>query len=68
MSTSTDNWQKSSFSGNAANCIYVALDGKRRVRMRESDEPEVVLATAPATFGGFIRAVKAGAFDRLTAG
>ncbi|WP_262702886.1 MULTISPECIES: DUF397 domain-containing protein [Streptomyces] len=68
MSTSTDNWQKSSFSGNAANCVYVALDGKRRVRMRESDEPELILATTPATFGVFIRAVKAGDLDRLSAG
>ncbi|WNE98507.1 DUF397 domain-containing protein [Streptomyces luomodiensis] len=64
----TYNWQKSSFSGNAGNCVYVATGEHHTVRLRESDEPEVVLATTPATFGGFIRAVKAGAFDRLTAG
>lgn len=67
MSTSTDNWQKSSFSGNAANCVCVALDGDSKVRMRESDAPGTTLATTPATFGVFIRAVKAGTLDRLTA-
>ncbi|MEU1792065.1 DUF397 domain-containing protein [Streptomyces sparsogenes] len=65
MSTSTDNWQKSSYSGNAANCVYVAAYGDGRVKMRESDAPNAILITRPATFGVFIRAIKAGTLDRL---
>ncbi|KAK1181623.1 DUF397 domain-containing protein [Streptomyces sp. NBS 14/10] len=65
MSTSTHTWQKSSYSGNAANCVYVANDHDGGVRMRESDAPNATLTTRPATFGLFIRAVKAGALDRL---
>ncbi|WP_413102990.1 DUF397 domain-containing protein [Streptomyces sp. Inha503] len=64
----TDNWRKSSYSPNAGNCVYVATGDNHTVRLRESDEPELILATTPATFGVFIRAVKAGAFDRLTTG
>ncbi|MER7787534.1 DUF397 domain-containing protein [Streptomyces sp. NPDC097640] len=63
---STYNWRKSSYSGNAGNCVYVALDSDGRVKMQESDGPNATLAASPATFGVFIRAVKAGALDRLT--
>jgi hypothetical protein len=35
--------------------------------MRESDAPNATLTTRPATLGVFIRAVKAGALDRLVA-
>ncbi|WP_413801029.1 DUF397 domain-containing protein [Streptomyces iranensis] len=68
MSTSTGNWQKASFSGNAANCVYVATGDNRTVRLRESDAPDTTLTATPAAFGVFIRAVKAGALDRLTVG
>ncbi|MGO4418979.1 DUF397 domain-containing protein [Streptomyces sp. MCAF7] len=64
---STDNWRKSSYSPNAGNCVYVSAGDNHTVRLRESDEPDVILATRPATLGLFIRAVKAGAFDRLAA-
>ncbi|MGY0058940.1 DUF397 domain-containing protein [Streptomyces sp. LZ34] len=63
----TYNWRKSSYSPNAANCVYVALDSDGRVKMRESDGPNATLAATPATFGVFIRAVKADAFDQLAA-
>jgi CYTH domain-containing protein len=63
---STDNWRKSSYSPNAANCVYVATGDNHTVRLRESDAPGVTLAATSATFGVFIRAVKAGEFDRLT--
>lgn len=64
---SIENWRKSSYSPNAGNCVYVATGDHHTVRLRESDAPDTTLATTPATFGGFIRAVKAGALDRLTA-
>jgi len=58
------NWQKSSFSDGAGpNCVEVATapDG---IRMRESDEPDAVIHTSPATLRAFIRAAKAGRLDR----
>ncbi|MDX3226009.1 DUF397 domain-containing protein [Streptomyces sp. ME19-01-6] len=64
---STYIWRKSSYSGNAGNCVYVANDHDGTVKMRESDGPNATLAASPATFGVFIRAVKAGAFDQLAA-
>jgi len=58
-------WQKSSYSQQGANCLYVAAPAAHTVKLRESDEPEVILTTTPATLGTFIRAAKAGAFDGL---
>ncbi|MGW2326341.1 DUF397 domain-containing protein [Streptomyces sp. NPDC001700] len=64
----TYNWRKSSYSPNAANCVYVRGDRDGTLRLRESDVPDTVLATRPAAFGAFIRAAKAGAFDHLGRG
>ncbi|MEU5022898.1 DUF397 domain-containing protein [Streptomyces milbemycinicus] len=64
---STDNWRKSSYSPNAANCVYVSAGDNHTVRLRESDAPDAILTAKPATFGAFIRAVKADAFGRLAA-
>ncbi|WP_055548427.1 DUF397 domain-containing protein [Streptomyces sp. NBRC 110028] len=61
----TYTWQKSSYSGNAGNCVYVRTDRDGTLHLRESDAPDTILATAPATFGAFIRAAKAGALDHL---
>lgn len=62
---SPNTWRKSSYSGNAANCIYVRGNRDGTLHLRESDVPEVTLAAAPTTFGAFIRAAKAGKFDSL---
>jgi hypothetical protein len=40
-------WQKSSFSEDQANCIYVATASDGTIRIRESDDPRAVLTTAP---------------------
>lgn len=61
-------WRKSSFSGHGEeeNCIQLALpDGK--VRLRESDLPDGIVVLTPDQLGSFIRAIKAGALDHLTA-
>ncbi|RNF84680.1 DUF397 domain-containing protein [Streptomyces botrytidirepellens] len=58
-------WRKSSYSGNAANCVYVRNDRDGTLRLRESDAPDTVLATNRTTFDTFIRAAKAGKLDRL---
>ncbi|MGW2326340.1 DUF397 domain-containing protein [Streptomyces sp. NPDC001700] len=61
----TYTWQKSSYSGNAGNCVYVRNDRDGTLQLRESDAPDTILATRPTTFGTFIRAAKAGRFDSL---
>ncbi|MFD7506865.1 DUF397 domain-containing protein [Streptomyces sp. NPDC059850] len=63
---SPNTWRKSSYSGNAANCVYVRNDRTGTLQLRESDAPNTILATRSTTFGAFIRAAKAGHFDRLT--
>ncbi|WP_380282069.1 DUF397 domain-containing protein [Kitasatospora purpeofusca] len=58
-------WQKSSFSGDAANCIYLAAAPDGAIKIRESDEPDVVVTTTPDSLRAFIGGVKAGDFDHL---
>ncbi|MFD7507032.1 DUF397 domain-containing protein [Streptomyces sp. NPDC059850] len=61
-------WQKSSYSQEGSACVYVAAPAPHTIALRESDEPDVILTTTPATLATFIRAAKAGAFDGLTHG
>ncbi len=59
-------WQKSSFSGNGdgTECLELAtVDGL--IRIRESEDPDVVVTTTPAKLRAFILGVKAGEFDHL---
>lgn len=59
-------WRKSSFSsGDAANCVELAADPTGTPHLRESDDPEAVIATTPAALREFLRAAKAGEFDRM---
>ncbi|WP_438485703.1 DUF397 domain-containing protein [Streptomyces sp. S186] len=58
-------WQKSSYSGEGANCIYVAAPDKDTIKLRESDDPDVVVTTTPANLKAFILGIKAGEFDHL---
>lgn len=60
-------WRKSSYSGDAANnCVEVARAADAAVLLRESDEPQTVIATTPAALRALARAVKAGRFDHLS--
>ncbi|EFL22627.1 conserved hypothetical protein [Streptomyces himastatinicus ATCC 53653] len=63
---SNHDWQKSSYCAQGANCVYVAAPAPHTIALRESDEPDIILTTTPATLGTFIRAAKAGAFDGFT--
>ncbi|MEV6125287.1 DUF397 domain-containing protein [Streptomyces violaceusniger] len=59
-------WRKSSFStGDSANCVELAADSVGTPHLRESDDPEVVISTNPAALRAFLRAAKAGEFDRI---
>ncbi|MFI0820621.1 DUF397 domain-containing protein [Streptomyces sp. NPDC021098] len=59
-------WRGSSYCAQASNCVYVAAPAPHTIALRESEEPDVILTTTPATLGTFIRAAKAGAFDGLS--
>jgi hypothetical protein len=60
------NWQKSSFcgGGDGAECIEVARVVES-IQLRESDNPEAVITTAPTRLKAFIIGIKSGEFDRL---
>ncbi|MGW3565873.1 DUF397 domain-containing protein [Streptomyces sp. NPDC000941] len=58
-------WQKSSYSHEGSNCLYLAAPTTDAIKLRESDDPGITLTTTPATLGVFIRAAKAGQFDHL---
>jgi hypothetical protein len=58
------NWQKSSYSDRAANCLNVAITNTGTIHIRESDRPEVILTTTPAHLAALLRRIKAGGLDR----
>jgi hypothetical protein len=51
-------WQKSSYSAEAANCVYVAATSAETVHLCESDEPDVILTTDLNRLRGLIRSLK----------
>ncbi|UUU23911.1 DUF397 domain-containing protein [Streptomyces sp. DSM 40750] len=57
-------WCKSSFSEMGDNCLEIAsCNGD--VLMRESDEPDIAIATTSERFHLFLSSLKVGAFGRL---
>lgn len=48
-------WQKSSFSGGPqAECLYLAPTPDGTIRLRESDTPDIILATTRETLAGLL--------------
>ncbi|MFJ9028657.1 DUF397 domain-containing protein [Streptomyces sp. NPDC102274] len=62
---STYDWQKSSYSANAGNCVNVAAADDGTIKIQESDEPDTVVTTTPEKLRAFILGVKAGEFDHF---
>ncbi|MET9483394.1 DUF397 domain-containing protein [Streptomyces sp. NPDC006638] len=58
-------WQKSSFSGEAANCLHIAAADDGTVKLHESDDPDTIVTTTPEKLRAFILGVKAGEFDHF---
>ncbi|MET7933990.1 DUF397 domain-containing protein [Streptomyces sp. NPDC005322] len=59
-------WRKASYSDqNESNCVELA-QSDAAILLRESDEPQNVIATTPAALRAFARAVKAGRFDHVS--
>ncbi|WP_031073546.1 DUF397 domain-containing protein [Streptomyces sp. NRRL WC-3742] len=55
-------WQKSTFSEAASNCVEVrALEGA--IELRESDEGDVIVHTTRLKFADLLQAAKVGEFD-----
>ncbi|MFF1676056.1 DUF397 domain-containing protein [Streptomyces sp. NPDC058256] len=54
----TTHWQKSTFSGDSSNCVYVAAPAPGTLHLRESDEPDIILATTPDILRSLIRTLK----------
>ncbi|MDX3232624.1 DUF397 domain-containing protein [Streptomyces sp. ME19-01-6] len=58
-------WRKSSFSeGGAVNCLEVATGPTGTPHLRESDDPNTVIATTPTALRALLRTIKTGALDR----
>ncbi|WP_307805727.1 DUF397 domain-containing protein [Streptomyces chrestomyceticus] len=64
----TYQWQKSSYSNAGANCLYVATASDGSLRMRESDEPEVVLSIAREGLAAFVTVIKESGVERIAKG
>ncbi|MFE4397085.1 MULTISPECIES: DUF397 domain-containing protein [Streptomycetaceae] len=58
------NWQKSSFSGDRADCVEIASAGDL-VYIRESDDPTTIVTTTPTKLAAWLHSAKAGEFDHL---
>ncbi|KOV12295.1 hypothetical protein ADK60_31690 [Streptomyces sp. XY431] len=55
-------WQKSSYSGSNDDCVEFRSAGAL-VELRESDDGDVILHTAPATIAALLLAIKGGELD-----
>ena len=52
-------WQKSSYSGGPeGNCLYVATAPDKTIRLRESDTPRTIIATAPEGLAALLHHIK----------
>ncbi|MFG2383447.1 DUF397 domain-containing protein [Streptomyces avermitilis] len=54
-------WQKSTYSAQGANCVYVAAAPTGTIHLRESDDPHVILNASAISLRSLILAVKASA-------
>ncbi|MFI6626279.1 DUF397 domain-containing protein [Streptomyces sp. NPDC050528] len=51
-------WQKSTYSPDASNCVYVAQGPAGAIRLRESDTPDTILTTTTDGLRRLIDALK----------
>lgn len=59
-------WQKSTYSGDGSNCVYIAATSSGTIHLRESDAPEVILITTRPRLGALIRTLKTQPSPRVT--
>ncbi|MCT2594057.1 DUF397 domain-containing protein [Streptomyces sp. N2-109] len=65
MNTLAHAWQKSSYSGDSSNCVFVAARDRHTLMLRESDEPDTILATTRPALAALLTSVKAGRLGGL---
>ncbi|MEV6164493.1 DUF397 domain-containing protein [Streptomyces sp. NPDC052052] len=53
-------WQKSSYSNEGANCVNMAAAPDGTFRLRESDDPDVILAATRAGLSALLASIKEG--------
>ncbi|MFF4924577.1 DUF397 domain-containing protein [Kitasatospora sp. NPDC001261] len=58
------NWQKSSFSGDKADCVELASEGDH-IYLRESDDPTHIVTTTRPKLAAWLHSAKAGEFDHF---
>ncbi|MFJ5302124.1 DUF397 domain-containing protein [Streptomyces sp. NPDC088350] len=51
-------WQKSIYSGDGSNCVYVSATSTGTIHLRESDTPDTILTTTAEGLRHLIRALK----------
>lgn len=54
----TTHWQKSTYSGDASNCVNVAASTPDTIHLRESDTPNTILTTTPDGLRHLINTLK----------
>ncbi|MEU9320678.1 DUF397 domain-containing protein [Streptomyces sp. NPDC048295] len=52
------NWQKSSYSNEGANCVNVAAAPDGTLRLRESDDPDVILVATRVGLSALVASIK----------
>lgn len=58
-------WQKSSYSGNASNCVELGAEGPTTIHLRESDDPATILTTTPARIAALLTAARTDKLSRV---
>jgi hypothetical protein len=58
-------WKKSSASNSQGNCLEMARQDAGIILIRESDEPNAIVATTPEKLAAFIEGVRRGDFDEF---
>ncbi|CAM5541295.1 MULTISPECIES: DUF397 domain-containing protein [Streptomyces] len=66
--TSRLTWQKSSYSNEGGDCIYVAAAPDGTVRLRESDDPEVIVSATRHGLTAFLAVTKESGVERTMKG
>ncbi|MFJ5305755.1 DUF397 domain-containing protein [Streptomyces sp. NPDC088350] len=60
-------WQKSSFSGDQANCLHLAASRPTGpLHLCESDTPDTILTTTPTALAALIRTLAPNSHVRMT--
>ncbi|MDH6624960.1 hypothetical protein M2271_002764 [Streptomyces sp. LBL] len=58
MTATEHTWQKSTYSEEASSCVYLATTPAGTILLRESDEPDAIIATGPRQFDALIRTLR----------